>query len=116
MAEHRKIVNESVKHPAGGGRGYSLDAGFESLNWFNRAWVEWAGAMGVEFTRFVSDRIREDMRTQHAILNCGEPGKLQEIQKDFFDKAVADYTAETGRLADIGNAFVNRIRTPDRVN
>ena len=41
------------------------------------------------------------MKTQHEILHCDDPTKLQHIQAEFVQKAIEQYTAETGKLVEM---------------
>ncbi len=76
-------------------------AGLGSLKWMEPTWVEALGEMSTEISQFVADRIKTDVKTQHAILHCKDPGELQSIQADFIKKAIEDYSAETGKLMEM---------------
>ena len=74
------------------------DLGFGNMANMGTAWVEALTDMGSEVISFVADRIREDVKTQHEILHCKDVAQLQHIQAEFIQKAVDQYTAETGKL------------------
>jgi len=78
------------------------------LRLFGEAMLTWSTEMGAEVTRFLSDRLREDARTQHEILHCRDPEALQDIQLRFLKKALEDYTAETGRIVELGQSALDR--------
>lgn len=77
-------------------------AGFGSLMGMNAAWLESLGDMGAEFTSFLAERIKEDVKTQHEILHCKDVSEVQRIQSDFVKKAIEQYQTETGKLFEIG--------------
>lgn len=79
--------------------------GLGPLGWFGTAWVDALGGIGSELVAFVANRIQEDFRTQHALLHCSDPKELRRIQTEFMQKAIDDYTAETGRIAELGVEF-----------
>lgn len=67
------------------------------MRWFGLPWIECIAEMNADFIQFVADRIGEDIRTQHAILSCSDPKELERIRHRFFEKALADFSARTGR-------------------
>ena len=79
------------------------------LRLFGEAMLTWSTEMGAEVTGFLSDRLREDARTQHEILHCRDPEALQAIQMRFMRKALEDYTAETGRIVELSQSLIDRI-------
>lgn len=54
-----------------------------------------------ESARFVSERLREDLSTQTAMLQCKSPVELVQVQSEFIRKAVEQYTEESMRLFEI---------------
>lgn len=72
--------------------------GFKAMTGMGIAWVEALSDMGSEVLSFVADRIKEDVKTQHRILHCKDAGELQQIQTEFIQTAVEQYSAETGKL------------------
>jgi hypothetical protein len=76
--------------------------------WMGRDLLETWLDIGSEFQDFLAERIREDVKTQHRILHCTNPADLHKIQAEFVQKAIEDYSAETGRMLEIGK----RIFTP----
>lgn len=76
-------------------------AGMGNLMGINAAWIEALGDMGAEIASFVAERIKEDVQTQHEILNCKNVGELQNIQAAFIQKALEQYQAESGKLLDM---------------
>ncbi len=79
--------------------------------WMSRAWIENMSDLGSEITTFVAQRISEDVRTQHAILHCKTLPELQHIQAEFMQRALDDYSAETGKLVKMSNEIIERIRS-----
>lgn len=81
----------------------------ESLNWFGSAWLETWNAMGSEVSEFIADRIQEDIKTQQAMLKCKNPAELSAVQTAFVQKAIEQYTAETGKLVSLQQDFIDRL-------
>lgn len=73
-------------------------AGLGDLRWLGAAWAERIAAMNAEVAQFVAGRVREDVKTQHALLHCKSLQEAQEIQAAFVARAFEQYTAETGKL------------------
>jgi len=71
-----------------------------SVPWLNREAAEQMAEMGAEFVQFVSDRIREDVKTQHQLLHCKDAGEVARVQEAFLQTAVDQYTAQTGRMVE----------------
>ena len=70
------------------------------------AWMEGLSDLGNEAVQFVAERIAEDVKTQHAILNCKSPAELVAIQRAFLQKALDQYVAEGGKLARMGTEIL----------
>lgn len=85
-------------------------AGMGSLAWLGTAWIEQMSALGSECLCFLADRVREDVKTQHRILNCRDVSEIQRIQLEFIQKALADYQAETGKIYEMGNEVLARMK------
>lgn len=51
-----------------------------------------------ESSRFVSERFEQDVELQKAMMGCTSPQELFELQSEFYNKAVKDYTAEATRM------------------
>jgi len=81
----------------------------DPLRWFGTAWLESATEVNRELAEFLCKRISDDVRTQHEMLNCTDPAKLQEIQARFIQRAIDDYAAESGAVSDLGQAFIDRL-------
>lgn len=73
-------------------------AGLGSLSWLNTKWIETMGDVGAEWLSFVADRVKEDVKTQHALLHAKSLGQVQHIQAQFLQKAMEDYNYETGKI------------------
>lgn len=77
-------------------------AGLGGFLQLNAAWVESLGDIGAEVTSFLAERIKEDVKTQHALLHCKDMNEAREIQARFIQKAIDQYQAETGKLVEMG--------------
>jgi hypothetical protein len=64
---------------------------------FGTAGVESWAELGSAMASFINERIREDVRTQHAMLHAGSPSELHSIEADFMQKAIDRSSAETGK-------------------
>ncbi|GAB4290567.1 MAG: hypothetical protein Kow0058_09690 [Roseovarius sp.] len=84
-------------------------AGLGPLHWLGNAWMESAIEINRELLDFLSRRVAEDVRTQHEILNCTDPARLRDIQLRFMQRAIEDYTAETGALSALSKGFLERL-------
>lgn len=80
--------------------------GLSSLAWLGAAWAEKMGEMSSEVLQFMADRIKEDVKFQHACLHCKDPAQLQKLQGEFIQKAIDQYTAETGKLAEMSASLI----------
>ncbi|MFY0692146.1 MAG: phasin family protein [Paracoccaceae bacterium] len=61
------------------------------------AWLELMN----ESARFVSDRFKQDLETQKALLDCKSPTDLMRVQSEFYQKAIEQYAAETTRMIEM---------------
>jgi len=59
------------------------------------------GIVSGGFSRFLAERLKADIKTQHLMLHCKDPSKLFDIQSEFVQTAVAQYSAETGKLVEM---------------
>ena len=72
-----------------------MTAAFATLNpWVAKSWLE----MVSESTRFVTERLQEDLKTQRAMMACRTPAELMQVQTEFCRTAVEQYSAEVTRL------------------
>lgn len=71
------------------------------------AMLEGAGDLGSEVIQFVADRIAEDVKIQHEIMECKTPADLVQIQQRFLQKAFDQYALETGKLVKISNEMLH---------
>lgn len=85
------------------------EAGFGNMMGISTAWMEALSDMSAEMIGFVADRVKEDVKTQHAILHCKNVADLQHIQAQFLQKAMDQYQAETGKLVEMSTkAFATK--------
>lgn len=77
------------------------DAGLGSLAWMGTAYAEAWSEIGREVVDFVAERVKQDVAAQQAFMQCRSLPDLQKAQTEFLTNAVAQYTAETGKLADL---------------
>ena len=77
-------------------------AGLGPLNWLAPNVVERMSDMGSEWLSFVATRVHEDVALQHALLHAKTPADAQVVQAKFLQKALEQYTAETGKMMELG--------------
>lgn len=51
-----------------------------------------------ESARFMTERLQKDMETQKAMLACKSPAELMQVQADFYQQAMSDYSEEANRM------------------
>lgn len=86
--------------------------GLSHMTGWGTAWMEAVSELGAEVASFVADRIKEDVKTQHAILHCKDMAEFQHIHAQFIQKAIAQYQDETGKLVELSkSAFPSGVKT-----
>jgi len=84
-------------------------AGFGATAMMGTAWVEAMSDLGAEVLSFVADRVKEDVRTQHEILHAKDVTEVQAIQARFIQQAVDQYSAETGKMVEMGQSALAKL-------
>ncbi|RLJ60100.1 phasin protein [Litoreibacter meonggei] len=84
-------------------------AGFASASTMGTAWLEAMSDLGSEVLSFVAERVKEDLKTQHQIMHAKSLTEVQHIQAEFVQKAVDQYSAETGKLVELGKVVVAKM-------
>jgi hypothetical protein len=51
-----------------------------------------------EWGRFYADRLQQDLETQRAMLACKSPADLMQVQADFYQKAIQQYSEQGMRM------------------
>lgn len=59
-----------------------------------KAWMD----IMSESTRFLTERLKQDLETQKAMLACKTPAELLQVQSQFLTSAIEHYSKETARL------------------
>ena len=104
MAEKTTKVSKSTNdNPAVAALRDMQGAGFASASTMGAAWLEAMSDLGTEVLSFVAERVKEDVQTQHQIMHAKSLSEVQHIQAKFIQKAVDQYSAETGKLVELGN-------------
>ncbi|WP_109466411.1 phasin family protein [Albibacillus kandeliae] len=67
------------------------------------AWLE----IGNEIQTFVTERLHDDVETQHKLLHCTTPGEALHIQTEFCQRAMSDYRAEMGKLYEMSRTLMS---------
>lgn len=78
------------------------EAGLGPMRWMGTNWFEKMADINSELASFVAGRIQEDVKTQHELLHCTSTEEFQKAQFAFLEKAYQQYTAETGKLVQMG--------------
>jgi len=81
-------------------------SGFAPMAWLGPQMLEKCSDMSSELAQFVATRITEDVNLQHQILHCRDLTKLHRIQAEFFQKAIDQYVAESGKITQIGTEML----------
>lgn len=76
-------------------------AGFGDVMQMSSGWIETMSGIGAEMLGFVADRIKEDVKTQHDVLQCKNVTDLQQVQAQFIQRSLDQYRAETGKLVEM---------------
>ncbi|WP_322889532.1 MULTISPECIES: phasin family protein [unclassified Yoonia] len=79
----------------------TLAAVTPAATWMNTAWIEAMTEVGSELATFVAERLRQDIELQQALLRCRSLAEVPHVQAEFFQKALDQYQAETGKLIEI---------------
>lgn len=82
------------------------EAGLGSLAWLGADWARQMSDIGGEVMRFMADRIKEDVKTQHEILHAKDIVEVQAIQTRFMKETFEQYAAETGKLVEMSQDLV----------
>jgi hypothetical protein len=107
MAEKAKPDSQEAAATAANFVAQMQEAGFGRAFGMSTAWLEACGDMGTEMMTFLAERIKEDFKTQHELMNCKNIKQMQEVQARFVEKAIEQYQAETGKLVEIGTNALN---------
>lgn len=92
--------------PAGAALQAAHREGLGQMAWMGAATYHALAALGQEAMEFVSERIAEDMRTQHALLHCRDLQEAQRVQIEFVQKALVQYSAQTGKMVELGTGVM----------
>ena len=68
------------------------------VSWMSTAWLGNMAAMSSTFAAFMAERIKDDLQTRQALLQCRTLGEVRHVQVAYLQNAIAQYQAETGRL------------------
>lgn len=82
---------------------HQADTGLSNLLRLSVVGMDAVAAMNVELIEFMGERIREDFKTQHDILQCKSLEELQHVQAQFFQTAMDQYHDEAGKLVELGS-------------
>lgn len=76
-------------------QGAAMAAPFMALN--PAAAQAWQDVMS-DSARFLAERFQQDMDTQKALLSCKNPAELLQVQTDFFQSAMQQYSDHATRV------------------
>lgn len=51
-----------------------------------------------ESARFMTERLQKDLETQQAMLACKSPAELLQLQAEFYQNTLSDYSQEATRM------------------
>lgn len=81
----------------------------EMMQAANSAILEAMGKSGAEFADFFSGRIEQDLAFQRQVAECRDVAELSALQNAFMQKAMSDYSDETGKMVEIGMEAMEKI-------
>jgi hypothetical protein len=87
------------------------DASRQTMPGFGAGWMEAMTQMGTEMLEFTAARIKEDAQVQHDLMQAKGIVEVQQIQTQFFQKAMEDYSAESAKLMEMGKSFAPKDET-----
>ncbi len=82
-------------------------AGLGVWAWANPQWFRHVAAMNAELTRFVSERLQQDLEFQSQLMQCRDPLEFRELQGRFLKDAFDQYSAETGKLVQMNRSALD---------
>ncbi len=81
--------------PDAAGGASAMSAAMQAVNpAVTNAWLE----VMTESADFVMKRLQHDLETQRAMLNCKTPAELMQVQSDFYQTAMQQYSEEAVHL------------------
>lgn len=107
MAEKAKLETPEAKDTPLNFFAQMQEAGLGKAFGMSTAWFEAMGDMSAEVMQFMAERIKEDVKTQHAMMHCKNLTELQHVQAQFIEKAINQYQAETGKLVEMGTQAIS---------
>lgn len=96
-----RSVGREVTQPMAEFMATMQTAGLSHLRWLGADWHERLTDASAELAAFAAERIREDVKTQHALMHCKSLPEAQAIQAEFVRRMVEQYAAGTGKLLEI---------------
>lgn len=106
MAKDEKT--KQAQSPLGDFMNILQTGGAQSMEGAGAVWLKTMSSMGSEVMSFTTNRLHEDIKTRHDLLQAKGISEIQEIQAQFFQKAMEDYSAQTAKLLGMGKSL-----TPD---
>jgi hypothetical protein len=89
-----------------------LAAAFGPWGQVGVAWAEAMSGLGSEAVRFLAERVQEDVALPQRLLHAGSIEEARHIQAQFFQTAIDQYTAETGRMVELSDEMAARLGLP----
>ncbi|MGO4915514.1 phasin family protein [Pseudogemmobacter sp. W21_MBD1_M6] len=89
-------------------------SGMMPMTWFGAAMAEKMAEINSECAQFIADRIKEDVQTQHRMLHCKDMDQIKTVQTEFLNKAIEQYTAETGKLVQLSQKMMDDLLNAKR--
>ena len=72
--------------------------------------------MQKEIAGFVSERIRQELETQHELMSCRSLEEVGEVQSRFFRTRLDQYSAEATKLMQLSTEVFTRSLDPSRAD
>ena len=74
--------------------------------------LETLSELGSEVTAFIANRVKDDLQTQHDLLACKTSADFLHVQAQFVQRAINQYTDETGKMVALNASLLNRLLHP----
>ncbi|WP_050525720.1 phasin family protein [Pseudorhodobacter aquimaris] len=88
------------------------EAGLKSMPFQGTDWLTTMADISSEVMNFTAARLKEDVKTQQALMQAKDLAAVQHIHAEFFQKAMDDYAAQTAKLMSMGRALTPGTQDP----
>lgn len=76
--------------------------GIGNMAEMNTTMMDSLGDMSAQLAKFFAQRVEEDVKVQHDLLQCKTLNEVQHVQLQFLETAYKQYQENTAKMMDIG--------------